>query len=186
VKLFRRVDQAHTTDWLEHFAKGKPFRKRSHPPLWSLSTFLPSSKDDCWLSVWGINGDVKLDHIVAAESYVSSTTSASFLGVEFELIEAAHLKIRKSLGKTVVDRVNSLHFEVQIDTPEKLFRIVRLFSAGDFKKVEKRSADVARTFSTRNSWPNYHSIATQGDNVRSLHKMISAKEVKLFGSDSIP
>mgnify|MGYP003626908669 CR=1 FL=1 len=103
----------------------------------ALSSFIPSPKDNGWLSLYVIDEIDDEELIAAALAYNRGTIEAShFVAADSSLLEAKGLKIQKTIGETFHSGVNNKHYELHIPDAETLLKAVEIFVAGEYRPVE--------------------------------------------------
>ena len=107
-------------------------------PPQSISAFVPSPKDNGWLSLFRVNDNDEAAVVAAAIRFNQGEILACPMAIaDSEHLKSLGLSIRQSPGKTYHADVNDIHFEVEIANIDDLNKVVGAFLAGEFHRVEQ-------------------------------------------------
>lgn len=104
-----------------------------------MSSFIPSLKDEEWLSLFEITEPNGEELVAAALTFNKGAAPVAqyFLVVDREDLERVGLTIRKSDGKTFHPSVNDRHYEVNLPDLLSVTTALEVFMEGDYRPVEK-------------------------------------------------
>jgi hypothetical protein len=106
-------------------------------PPQSILSFIPSPKDEGWLSLFRVNDDDEAEFVAAAIRYNQGEILACHMAIAHsEKLQELGLKIRKSPGKTYHAEVNDIHYEVNVASIDDLNKIAGAFLAGEYSRIE--------------------------------------------------
>jgi hypothetical protein len=134
MRLYRLVDDGGV--WLKARELAQQSAESIMPQV--VQSFVPSAKDDGWLSLFSIETAEDAEMIAAALRYNEGTISAChFAGVEFDRLNAIAVDWKQTPGQTYHDAANARHYEIHVPDLKALFDVISLFAAGDYIRVEQ-------------------------------------------------